>query len=367
MSITVGEVKAYFDKRFPAYLKEDWDNTGLLIGRAEKKVEKVMVCLDVTGSIVKEAKANRTDLIISHHPLIFRPLSTVTTDTANGRLVYDLVRKDIAVYAMHTNYDAAPDGLNSILASALELENIGDLNDHTEEQLFKVVIYVPHECLEEVRNKMIENGAGHIGKYSECTFASEGIGTFKPEDGSNPYIGTKGRLIKVDEVRLETIIPESGLNSMLKAALSVHPYEEPAYDIYRLETGLKRGMGKVGYTGGTYDMKEYIKHVKKCLGIDTVRFAGDFDARVIKVAVFCGGFDGDLSGMEREKPDVLVTGDMKYNMTLEMVEAGFNIIDAGHFNTEKIMIPAVCEIIRKEYPVLKVNTSVRLNDVFTYC
>jgi hypothetical protein len=214
---------------------------------------------------------------------------------------------------------------------------------------------------------MIENGAGHIGKYSECTFASEGIGTFKPEEGSNPYIGTKGRLIKVEEIRLETIIPESGISSMLKAVLSVHPYEEPAYDIYRLEAGLKHGIGKIGYTGVTYEMKEYIEHVKKCLGIGMLRFAGKFDAKVFKVAVFCGGFDGDLSGMEREKPDVLVTGDMKYNLTLDMVASGFNIIDAGHFNTEKLMIPAVCGILKKQYPAIKIDEPERLNDVFTFC
>lgn len=367
LNTTVGDIKAYFDKRFPACLKESWDNTGLLIGRIEKTVKKIIVCLDITKSVLEEAKADNADLIITHHPVIFRPLTQITTETASGRMICDIVGNDIAVYSAHTNLDAAPDGLNFMLASALGLQNAVDLNDYAEEKLFKVVIYVPRECLESVRKEMIENGAGHIGKYSECTFASEGIGTFKPEDGSNPYIGEKGRLIKVDEVRLETIVPEPELDKMLKAALSAHPYEEPAYDIYRLENGSKRGMGKVGYADGSYEMKDYISHVKKCLDIETVRFAGDFNTRVNKAAVFCGGFDGNLSGMEREKPDVLVTGDIKYNMALDMTAAGFNIIDAGHFNTEKIMIPAICEITRKKFPELKVKASARLDDVFTFC
>lgn len=205
MGISVKQVVDVMEGIAPSYLSEKWDNTGLLIGGLQDSVEKIMVCLDVTGSIVEEAVQNGVDMIISHHPVIFEGLKTLRSDDGKGRLLHLLIKNNIAVYSAHTNLDKAPGGVDDVLAARLGLENVEPLTTEEDERLYKIVVFIPNGHEEAVMNAMAEAGAGFIGRYRHCSFQTRGIGTFLPLEGTNPYIGQQGRTERVDEVRLETI------------------------------------------------------------------------------------------------------------------------------------------------------------------
>jgi len=346
----------YFLEKFaPSRLAEDWDNTGLLLGSGQQEIKKVLVCLDITKTVAKEATEMGVDLVISHHPLIFKPLKRIDADSPKGSIIFSLVRNNIAVYSMHTNYDTAESGLNAALAARLELLDVTGLNNYKQESLYKIVVFVPADSVDKVRDAITAQGAGHIGNYSECTFFVQGTGTFRPLENANPYIGKVNLLEKVDEFRLEAIVPVNNLKEVIDAMLKAHPYEEPAYDVYKLELDSKKySLGKVGRLSRPMPMEEFINYVKQKLCIDIVRFTGDINAVVSKVAVFCGGFDGDFSGMKIHNPDVLVTGDVKHNVAVDILNDGYNVIDAGHYDTEKIMVQETVRLLTENFKDIEV-------------
>ena len=238
MPVLVKDIVRYLDQVAPPGLAEEWDNIGLLVGDADRQVRRVLIALDVTPNVLEEAQQVNADLIVSHHPVIYKPIKGITGDTYSGRLLLKAIDANISIYCMHTNYDVAEDGLNDVLARELGLLNIKGLNEYKSEALYKVVVFVPVEAIDKVRNSMAEAGAGFIGNYSDCTFSVKGVGTFRPLDESNPYIGTKGEVESVDEYRLESIIGERN-SRILKRMIEAHPYEEPAYDVYKLSAPAK--------------------------------------------------------------------------------------------------------------------------------
>lgn len=216
-------------------LSYDWDNPGLQIGSYNNKVKKVMVTLDVLESVVDEAIENKVDLIIAHHPLLFKPMKKINVDTPHGRIIHKLMQHNISVYASHTNLDAAIGGVNDMLGDALDIKSREVLVKTNRQELYKIAAYVPGTHINEVREAFNIGGAGHIGNYSHCTFQSAGQGTFKPLEGTNPYIGTKNELEMVDEFKIESIVQEEKLPQVIRAIMDAHPYEEPAYDIFPLK------------------------------------------------------------------------------------------------------------------------------------
>ncbi len=342
------EIIQLFEEFSPKHLAEEGDPIGLQIGRLNEKVENVMITLDVLENVVDEAIKNNVKLIIAHHPPLFRPLKSIQTDSYQGRMIEKLIKHDISVYAAHTNLDVAVGGVNDLLVESLHLKNTSVLLPTYKEDIRKLVVYVPKESSEKLQSALGNAGAGHIGNYSHCSFSSEGTGSFLPEENSNPHIGKIGKLEKVTEVKLETVYPISIEKKVLKAMFTHHPYEEVAYDIYKMEKeGKALGLGRIGYLQEEMSLKEFSSHVKEKLGMDGIRVIGDLDAKVRKVAVLGGDGNKFISVAKRQGADVFVSGDIYYHTAHDAMMMGINVVDAGH-HIEKVMKDGVASYLAKK-------------------
>jgi dinuclear metal center YbgI/SA1388 family protein len=341
------------EKLAPRKLAMEWDNPGLAIGDFAGKINKILVALSVTPEVVHYAAESGFNMIISHHPMFFKPIKALRKDLPLGKMVYEAVKHDITIYSAHTNLDITENGVNDELARVLDLEDIRVLKQTAEEPLKKIVVFVPQGYEDAVRNAMAEAGAGFLGNYSHCSFNIEGKGTFKPERGADPFIGEEGKLERVDEVRIETIAPENLVRKIISAMLRVHPYEEVAYDIYPLEnTGTVLGLGRVGNLKKSVSLKSLCETVKLKLSAAYVRVTGELDKEISKVAV-CGGAGGDLiSAASFAGADVLITGDVKYHDAVDAKAFDLAIIDAGHFSTENLVLPALAHYLEREIQFL---------------
>lgn len=348
MAVRCGQVIDWMEEWAPRRMAEKWDNVGLLVGAPYREVERVLVALEVTRAVIDEALEQGAQLIITHHPLFLEPIKVLREDTHPAALVNRLIKSGLCLYAAHTNLDVAPGGVNDLLAGLLGLSDTSPLSETGERVLYKVAVFVPVGHEEEVRRALCEAGAGWIGRYSDCAFESQGIGTFRPLEGTNPYIGEIGKLERVSEVRLETVIPGERLDQALRAMLAAHPYEEAAYDIYRLQNRLPGyGLGRVGFLPHPCTLAEFAGMVKERLGVAAVRLAGNPDRRVKKVAL-CGGSGMSLvSRALRSGADVYLTSDVKHHDALDALAQGLAVVDAGHYGTEQVVVPAVTRYLRE--------------------
>ncbi len=364
----ISDIIRYMEELAPANLAEDYDNVGLLIGNRGSKVNRILVCLDVSSKVVDEAVEKNVDLIVSHHPVIFKGIKRINEDDAKGSIIYKLIKNNIGVYSAHTNLDVAHGGVNNYLSSLLGLTEIRNLVGYKSEKLFKIVVFVPVESVDSVRDSMSRAGAGWIGNYSDCSFMTKGVGTFMPLEGTNPYIGTRGKLEKVDEYRLETVVSKDNLQRVIEAMIHAHPYEEVAYDVYPLEiNGREYGMGNVGVLDKSITLESFINLVKERLNIKNVRLIGSTEKEIKKVAVFCGSFDNRVAWAAKLQADVLVTGDVKYHDAMDMTEMGMCVIDAVHFNTERIIVPRLVQLLSDRFSDIEVMGNDVEEDPFKYC
>lgn len=332
----------------PPELAEKWDNVGLMLGSSEMEVKRIMVCLDVNLSVVMEAASRGVNLIISHHPLFFRPIKKLCFDEDIGELVKNLFQENIMVYSAHTNLDSADLGINYHLAAKLELSDIDVLVPTSYEKYYKLTTFVPAEYEKNVRQALTMAGAGWIGNYSECTFRVAGTGTFRPLKGTNPHIGQEGKLTEVEEYRLETIVPTDKLPEVLQALIKAHPYEEVAYDIYPLvNKGPAQGLGRIGQLPHAVNLKDFALTIKEILKAPRVNIVGDEQRKIKKVAV-CGGAGSEvMSQAKAAGADVLITGDLKYHEAQKALGMNMAIIDAGHYYTERLIVPALVDYLQE--------------------
>jgi dinuclear metal center YbgI/SA1388 family protein len=343
------EVIQLFEAFSPKSFALEGDKIGLQIGKLNRPVKNIMVALDVLEDVIDEAIENKVDLIIAHHPPIYRPLKNVITDQPSGRIVEKCMKNDIAIYAAHTNLDVAKGGVNDLLAAALQLQNTEVLIPTYEIPLKKLVVFVPEEAAEQVRIALGMAGAGHIGNYSHCAYTSQGVGTFLPHEGANPYIGRIGDLTQVNEIRIESIFPASIQKKVISEMLKAHPYEEVAFDIYPLDNkGETMGLGKIGTLVEELSLKDFAEFVKKVLDVKTVRVVGNVNDRVKKVAVLGGDGNKYINDAKFRGADVYVTGDIYYHVAHDAMMMGLNIVDPGH-NVEKVMKKGVTELLKKEF------------------
>ena len=344
MPVICGEIFSWIEQAAPLESAEPWDNTGLQVGSAGYQVDKVLLALDVTAEVVDEAIDKKVQLIICHHPMLFRPLKQLRTDTPEGNLLAKLVRGNISVYAAHTNLDSAPGGVNDALATRLGLIDVKPLRERREE-LVKIIVFVPPTHAEKVWNAMADAGAGFIGNYSHCSFQVQGKGTFLPLAGARPFCGEIEKLSTEDEIRVETVVPMRSSASVLRAMLNNHPYEEVAYDVIPMKNTLVRGgLGRIGDLPQAMTLSGFADSVKSALGVSCLRLVGDVGVQVRKVAV-CGGAGADLIGDAAfGGAEVLVTGDIKYHDAQNALAHHLCILDAGHYATE---IP-VLDVLRQQ-------------------
>ena len=346
--MTVGSVAKIIEDWAPKELAWEKDNVGLQVGEHSANAERILIVLDVTDELIDEAESKKVQLIISHHPLIFRPLKSVTSNDRVGRLVRKLVQKNIALYSAHTNLDFTNNGVSVALAEQLELKNIEILVPLSPMQK-KIVVFVPNDYADKVSEAMSNAGAGIIGNYDSCSFRSDGKGTFRGNEKSNPFVGTSQQLEKVDEVRLEMLVPKWKLHSVVSAMKSAHPYEEVAYDVYPLENISKEnGMGAIGILEKEMPLQKFLQHVKTKLGSANLRYSKGKSENISRVAV-CGGSGSEfLSNAISKQADAFVTADVTYH-PFHDAENNIVLIDAGHYETEKHILPKIVEKLKIEF------------------
>lgn len=324
-------------------LAEAWDNPGLQIGDPAAEVTRVMVALDPTPDVIDSALKASCQLLVTHHPLIFKPLNSISTATPHGASIQKAIRGGVSVLSLHTNYDIASGGLNDLLASKIGLSSCVPLRITATCETVKLVVFVPCDHLERVRSALFPFCATQ-GVYRDCTFAAGGVGTFMPLDGAEPFTGTVGVLARVPEERLELQIPRTQLPRAVKALLAAHPYEEPAFDVYPLlNEGEKLGLGRIGRLPETVTLGEYAGRLREVLSAPALRYVGDPAARISKVALCSGSGASLLHDAARSGADLLVTGDVKYHEARDAEDLGMALIDAGHFPTEIIMVNEITE------------------------
>jgi dinuclear metal center YbgI/SA1388 family protein len=334
-------------KLYPPELAEDWDNVGLQVGDPGAPLERVLVALDPVLSAVEAARDCGVQALVTHHPLLFRPVKRLVPDDAIGKVVWSAVRSGIAIISAHTNLDSAVNGLNHWLAEQLGIQSTQPLQPSAGDYL-KLVVFVPAGHEHDVAKALFAAGAGGLGAYDECSFRSHGTGTFRPGLGTSPFIGEVGQASEVEELRLETIVPRRKLSRVLETMHQVHPYEEVAYDLIPLQNQVPgAGLGRIGRLPHELTLDAFAAHIKEALGCDHLRLIGREGRAINKVAVCGGSGSGLLHTAHRQGADVLVTGDVKYHEARQAEDLGIALIDAGHFATEKMMIKHLSGALHK--------------------
>lgn len=350
------------EDKYPLNLAYDWDNVGLIVGDFDLEIKKILVTLEANEAVIEEAINNDVDLIVTHHPFIFKKIKKINTRDLKGKLIHKLIKNDIALYSMHTNFDIAFDGLNDYFMEVMGFENTKILDITNTETLYKLVVYVPKTHEEVVRKSLGKSKAGYIGNYSHCTFNTNGIGTFKPENEANPFIGTIGEVEKVEEVKIETIVQKSLLQKTINMMIKAHPYEEVAYDIYKLENkGESVGLGRYANLEEVMDLQSLCEKIKLKLNMDHIRVVGGLNTKIKKVAVVTGAGSDMVSLAKSKNCDVIITGDVKYHEAQDALDMDMCIVDCGHFDTENIFKDVMKRFLDTMDSVEIISSEINLN------
>jgi dinuclear metal center YbgI/SA1388 family protein len=324
----------------PKSLAEDWDNVGVQVGDTNQQVKNVLIALDLNKDVIEEAKIKDCQLIITHHPLIFKGIKSVNSQSESGRLIMELIKNNITLFSAHTNLDIAEGGLNDYLAEKLNLTKIDNLSITDEKKYYKLVVYVPETDIDSIKEILYQNGAGHIGKYSHSGFSVKGKGSFKPLADSNPYKGEKNKVNEVNEYRLETIIAAEDSEKIKRKIIKAHPYEEPVWDLFKLENMKKTiGIGRIGYLPETKKLANMVQEVKDIYSLEYLKYLGNKDKDINKIAI-CSGSGADfIKTAAFSGADLYLTGDVKYHEAQLAEELGMALIDFGHYGSEKFVKP----------------------------
>jgi dinuclear metal center YbgI/SA1388 family protein len=358
--VTVAGVIDYLDQFAPTKLAAEWDNVGLLLGDRSAAVQKVMTCLTVTPESSAEAIEAGVQLIVTHHPILFRPVQRLTGDAPEGRMLLALIKANVAVYCPHTAFDNTQGGINELLGQKLGLKNMAPLRAGPAARQVKIVVFVPDADLVKVSDALFAAGAGHIGQYRECSFRLSGTGTFFGSDATNPTVGQKGRREEVSEWRLEVICREAIVDQVVVAMRKAHSYEEPAYDVYPLRPGPSGlGEGRVGELPSAKPLAALADAVKQMLKSGPVQIVGDGKRAMQRIAIVCGAGGELLKDAIRAKADVLLTGELRFHDYLAAQAAGLGLILPGHYATERIGVEALAEKLQKQWPDVQVWASRR--------
>ena len=359
---TVGTICAALDRFAPPQLAAEWDNVGLLFGNAETEVRHLLTCLTVTGEVADEAIESGAQLIVSHHPILFRGAKRLIASSAEGKFLWPLARAGVSIYSPHTAFDNCAGGINDIIAQRLALVDVKPLRPTSSRQ-FKVVVFTPDADLQKVSDAMFAAGAGDIGQYSQCSFRLPGTGTFFGSDATNPTVGQKGRREEVSEQRLEVVCPESLLAAVLQAMRQTHSYEEPAYDVYPLQPSASAtGEGRLGKLASPESLAGLARRVKMGLNANAVQIVGDEAQLIERVAIACGAAGEFLSDAIRVSADVFLTGEMRFHDGLAAKSQGIALLLPGHYATERPAVDVLAKKLQAEWPGLNVWASRRESD-----
>lgn len=359
-TVTVKEFQKEFENITPLAIAWKGDNVGLQVGRGSDTITNILVSLDATVDVAVEAKKKKANLIVTHHPLLFHPLKNVTLQSRVGALVLYLAEHKINLYAAHTNLDSVRWGVNFVLAQALGLKHISILSP-LHESLTKITVFVPRKYVEQVAAAMHDAGAGTFTKYDTCSFRTDGTGTFRGMNDAKPFLGQVGKVERAEETRLEMLCETWKVNSVIAAMMKAHPYEEVAYDVYPLmNKNTEYGLGAIGNLDTPMGANSFLKLVKTKLQTGSLRFSKG-PASIQSVAV-CGGSGSELiSEAASLGADAMITADVKYH-TFQEFEGKILLVDAGHYETERHVLPVVGNKIREIVRKRKSSTKVFITE-----
>ena len=348
---TIADLLTCLGKIAPFALAETWDNVGLLLGDKSSTVHRIGLALDVTPLVLAQAKERQVDCLITHHPLLFQAQKRFLADRWPDKAVLELAARGTALIALHTNLDKADGGVNDCLAASLQLQHVRPLMTETL-AMQKLAVFVPETHVEQVAQAVFEAGAGQLGNYCDCAFQAAGTGTFRPLSGAHPFIGQVDKVERVPEVRLETIMPADGTERVIAALKAAHPYEEPAYDVYALQTPFNQpGLGRIGEWEEAMTMTQAAALVRKLLRVSAMRFTDN--GRSVRTVALCGGSGSDLwQTAQRAGADLLITADCKYHEAQHACLAGINLLDLGHDDSERVVLAPLAERLREQWAVM---------------
>ncbi|MCE2616541.1 MAG: Nif3-like dinuclear metal center hexameric protein [Phocaeicola sp.] len=354
----IKDVVNALEKFAPLPLQDDFDNAGLQIGLTEAEVTGALLCLDVTEAVVDEAVGLGYNLIIAHHPLLFKSLKSITGRTYVERCAMKAIKNDIAIYAAHTNLDNAMNGVNFKIAEKIGMTNIQVL-DPKEDMLLKLVTFVPKTQAEDVRNALFHAGCGCIGNYDSCSYNLNGDGTFRAGEGAHPFVGRIGEIHHENEVRIETILPSYLKGKAEQALIESHPYEEPAYDFYPLKNEwFQAGAGVIGDLIEPENESDFLMNIKKTFEVGCVKHSR-LKGRLIKRIALCGGAGAFLLPKAVGKADAFLTGEVRYHDYF-FYENDILVTEIGHYESEQYTREIFQTIIRDLFPSLEIRIS-RIN------
>jgi dinuclear metal center YbgI/SA1388 family protein len=360
MKITVKDLADCIETIAPPALQETWDNSGLLVGNPQAEIDTALLTIDVTEAVVDEAIATNCQLIVAHHPLLFGGIKRLTGKTDTERAVIKAIRNNIAIYAAHTNIDVVKTGVSYRMAEKLDLVDLQTLAPQ-KGLLKKLVVFVPETHVDKVRNAIFEAGAGHIGAYDSCSFNLNGTGTFKGNEGSDPFVGEKGTMHFEPEVRIETVMPSYLQNRIVQAMLAAHPYEEVAYDLYTIDNLHPTiGLGVIGNTVSPVETSVFLQKVKTIFGCRAVKHTSPVQPYISRIAL-CGGSGSSLiRDAINANADLFITADLKYHQYFE-AENRIVLADIGHYESEQFTKELFFEIVTNKFP----KFALRLSNVQT--
>jgi dinuclear metal center YbgI/SA1388 family protein len=363
MSVPLSDLIRWLGDFAPLDLAESWDNVGLLLGDPGQPIHKVMTCLTVTRATATEALEAGVNLIISHHPILFRPEQKIVADRHETAEVWALARAGVAVYSPHTAFDNATLGINAGLARRLNLIDVGPLRPGAALARTKIVVFTPEADRAVVLAAAFEAGAGRIGHYANCSFGSPGQGTFLGDDDSHPTVGRAGSPTSVDEWRLEFVCPADRVNAVLDAIRASHSYEESAIDVYPLGNGPSGpGSGRIGTLSSAISLVELARRIEGLLPTPAVQLVGDRDRSVRRVAICCGAGDEFVPDAAKLGADVLLTGEARFHRCLEAESLGLALILPGHHATERPGVEDLSVALEMAFPGLDIWASRRETD-----
>jgi dinuclear metal center YbgI/SA1388 family protein len=355
MTTALRDITTLMDRWYPPRLASDWDAVGLVCGDPEQPVRRILLAVDPAPAVVDEALAFDADLLVVHHPLLLKPVHSIAASSPKGRTLHRLLGGGCALFTAHTNADAPARGVNDALARALGIVEPQVILPDPADPLDKLVTFVPHENAEEVRAAITAAGAGRIGDYDSCTFTSQGEGRFRPLDGAAPAIGRVGEVEVVAESRVEAVFPRGRRRAVLQALRSVHPYEEPAFDVLEradipVTGSTGQGTGRIGHLAAPTSLREFASQVAGAIpeSAHGVRVAGDPDRVVETVAVTSGSGDFLLETVLRTEADVYVTSDLRHHRAGEFLEhEGPALVDIAHWAAEWTWLPVLERALRE--------------------
>ena len=343
VSETVRDWLGMLHELYPPAQAASWDHVGLQVGDRDAEVARVLVALDVTSAVVDEAAQQPATLVLAHHPLLFRALASLTPETASGRTALQAARHGVAVAAAHTNLDVAQDGAGTSdpVAACLGLQDTRPLTTELRDGgRCKLSTFIPPEAVEQVIDAMAAAGAGTIGDYERCSFRVQGTGTFRPSAQADPYSGEIGQDAAEDEFRVEMEVPRGRVGPVVRALHEAHPYEEAAYDLVSMIEGAEVGFGRLGRLPEPTSLQAVADRVRERLPAPHLRFAGDPSRAIETVACAGGAGDSMIPAALSCGADVLITGDLRHHVTLDALELGLALVDAGHHATEVAAMPS---------------------------